>query len=97
MAEAEGLANDVRAKWKLGTDPIPNMTELLEEKGLKVLTATLPDRVSGFTCMVKRLDGQPDLPVIVVNDRFPLERRRLTLAHELAHRLINADLLSDTD
>ena len=45
VAEAEGLANDVRAEWKLGTDPIPNMTELLEEKGLKVLTVTLPDRV----------------------------------------------------
>jgi Zn-dependent peptidase ImmA (M78 family) len=97
VAEAEELANEVRTKWKLGTDPIPNMTELLEEKGLKVLTVTLPDRVSGFTCMVKRPDGQPDLPVIVVNDSFPLERRRLTLAHELAHRLINADLLSDTE
>ncbi len=35
--DAEKLANDVREKWKLGVDPIPNMTELLEEKGLKVL------------------------------------------------------------
>jgi Zn-dependent peptidase ImmA (M78 family) len=97
VAEAEELANDVRAQWKLGTDPIPNMTELLEEKGLKVLTVTLPDRVSGFTCTVKRLNGQTDLPVIVVNNSFPLERRRLTLAHELGHRLINAVLLSNTD
>src|SRR5581483_10312483 len=46
--EAEGLAKDVRDKWKLGFDPIPNMTELLEEKGLKVLTVRLPQRVSGF-------------------------------------------------
>ena len=47
IGEAEQLAKDVRDAWKLGIDPIPNMTELLEEKGLKVLTVPLPDRVSG--------------------------------------------------
>lgn len=91
--EAERLALDVRTAWKLGLDPIPNMTELLEEKGLKVLTVSLPERVSGFTCLVQRPNASP-LPVIVVNDHFPLERRRLTLAHELAHRLIDAENLS---
>lgn len=73
------------------------MTELLEEKGLKVLTVPLPDRVSGFTCLVGRGEGQPYLPVIVVNDQFSLERRRLTLAHELAHRLIDTDCLNEKD
>lgn len=29
-------------------------------------------------------------PSVVVNDRHSLERRRLTLAHELAHRVIEA-------
>lgn len=95
--EAEQLAADVRNAWKLGVDPIPNMTELLEEKGLKVLTVSLPTRVSGFTCLVKRPDNQPDLPVIVINIQFSLERRRLTVAHELAHRLIEPDSLSDKD
>lgn len=97
IGEAEQLAKAVREAWKLGIDPIPNMTELLEEKGLKVLTVPLPDRVSGFTCMVGRGEGQPSLPVIVVNDQFPLERRRLTLAHELAHRLIDTHCLSEKD
>jgi Zn-dependent peptidase ImmA (M78 family) len=73
------------------------MTELLEDKGLKVLTVRLPARVSGFTCLVGREAGQPELPVIVVNNQFSLERRRLTLAHELAHRLIDTDSLSDKD
>ena len=94
---AENLANQVRAKWELGLDPIPNMTELLEEKGLKVLTVSLPSRVSGFTCLVGRGEGKPALPVVVVNDQSSLERRRLTLAHELAHRLIDTDSLSDKD
>ena len=96
-AAAEKLAEEVREKWNLGHDPIPNMTELLEEKGLKVLTVPLSDRVSGFTCLVKRPQEQVDLPVVVVNNQFSLERRRLTLAHELAHRLIDTDSLSDKD
>src|SRR5262249_20894110 len=66
--DVEKLAADVRTEWKLGTDPVPNMTELLEEKGLKVLIVPLPGRVSGFTCLVKRRDGE-DLPVIVVNNQ----------------------------
>jgi Zn-dependent peptidase ImmA (M78 family)/transcriptional regulator with XRE-family HTH domain len=97
IGDAEKLAEDVRKKWDLGLDPIPNMTELLEEKGLKVLTAELPGRVSGFTCMVQRPSNLPALPVIVVNDQFSLERRRLTLAHELSHRLIETDSLADND
>ena len=97
VGDAEQLAKDAREAWKLGLDPIPNMTELLEEKGLKVLTVPLPDRVSGFTCLVGRGKGQPSLPVIVVNDQFSLERRRLTLAHELAHRLIDPDCLDEKD
>lgn len=97
VGDAEKLSADVREKWDLGLDPIPNMTELLEEKGLKVLTVLLPERVSGFTCLVKRPNEQADSPVIVVNNRFSLERRRLTLAHELAHRLIETDNLSEKD
>jgi Zn-dependent peptidase ImmA (M78 family)/transcriptional regulator with XRE-family HTH domain len=97
VAETEKLAADVRSAWKLGSDPIPNMTELLEEKGLKVLICSLPGRVSGFTCLVKRPNDLPDLPVIVVNKEFPLERRRLTLAHELAHRVINTDSLGEKE
>lgn len=97
IEDAEELAREVRSKWMLGTDPIPNMTELLEEKGLKVLIVDLPERVSGFTCIVAREKGSPGLPVIVVNRQFSLERRRLTLAHELAHRVIDPSSLPDKE
>jgi Zn-dependent peptidase ImmA (M78 family)/DNA-binding XRE family transcriptional regulator len=96
VTDAERVAEEVRESWKLGVDPIPNMTELLEEKGLKVLIVTLPPRVSGFTCLVKR-PNSTDLPVIVVNKELTLERRRLTLAHELAHRLIEGEGVSEKE
>jgi Zn-dependent peptidase ImmA (M78 family)/DNA-binding XRE family transcriptional regulator len=88
IEEAELAANELRDGWDLGDDPIPNMSELLEEHGIKVLMLDLPQSVSGLTCLVDRGDGEAKLPAIVVNERHGLERRRFTLAHELAHRVL---------
>jgi Zn-dependent peptidase ImmA (M78 family) len=86
---AEGFADELRRAWRLGSDPIPDMTELLEDKGLKVLLEDLPGSVSGFSCLVERPADAPPVPVIIANRQDSLERRRLSLAHELAHILID--------
>lgn len=88
-ADAEEMAMEVRNEWNLGEDPIPDMTELLEEQGIKVLILDLPDDFSGLTSIVRRGNGKPEVPVIVISQNVTLERRRFTLAHELAHRLID--------
>lgn len=88
LDEAEALANEVRSRWSLGWDPIANIIELFEDNGLKVLLDELPEKVSGLTCIATQ-PSKVDVPVIVVNQKSTLERRRLTLAHELAHRLIS--------
>ena len=87
LEDADGVAKRVRETWALGIAPIQDMTELLEEKGIKVLLLQLPDDVSGLTCIVHR-ENSADVPVIVINYSFPVERRRYTLAHELGHRLM---------
>ena len=89
LEEAEFLAMELRKEWRLGIDPVPNMTELLEERGIKVLLLDLPDSVSGLTCSVRQSHDNTRLSVIVVNARHSLERRRLTLAHELGHRVFD--------
>jgi len=89
VEEGEDLANRVRAAWKLGGDPIPDMAELLEEHGVKVFVIDLPHDVSGLTCLIGRSGNRPPVPVIVVNVGHNIERRRITLAHELAHRVID--------
>lgn len=88
MADADRLADQLRSYWKLGCDALPNITGLLEDKGFKIVEADLPDRVDGLTCLVRLADGRAALPVIVVKKDAPLERRRFTLCHELAHRVI---------
>ncbi len=89
IEQAEELADQLREEWELGSDPISDLTELLEEHGIKVFVLNLPESVSGLTCLVNRQTSQIPVPVIVVNAHHNLERRRLTLAHELAHRLID--------
>lgn len=95
--DAENLANKLREVWSLGKDPIPNMTELLEEKGIKILLADLPEKVSGLTCIVKQTNRDLETPVVIVNNKHTIERRRLTMGHELGHRLIKADHLDESE
>lgn len=88
LSDIDRLAGELRNYWKLGCDPLPNITGLFEDKGFKIVEADLPDRVDGLTCLVKLSDGRAQLPVIVVKKNASLERRRFTLCHELAHRVI---------
>jgi len=82
----DAKACEVRKKWKLGIDPIPSMTALLEDKGLKVIEADLPERISGLACHVERADAAP-IEAIVIARQTNVERKRFNLAHELAHRI----------
>jgi Zn-dependent peptidase ImmA (M78 family)/transcriptional regulator with XRE-family HTH domain len=86
VSDAENAARAIRVHWGLGIDPIPNLSELLEERGIKVLSSDLTD-IDGLTATVRR-KGAASLPVIVVNKNAWSERKRFTLAHELGHMLI---------
>lgn len=59
-------ALQVREKWQLGIDPIPSMTALLEDKGLKVIETDLPERINGMACHVERADLPPTEEIIEV-------------------------------
>ncbi|MCY3820123.1 MAG: XRE family transcriptional regulator [Gammaproteobacteria bacterium] len=86
--EVEKKACELREHWNLGTDPIPSVTGLLEAHGIKVIEADLPARFDGLACGVQRSGNRADTNVVVTSRRTNVERKRLTLAHELAHRVI---------
>ena len=89
--DVENLAESLRIAWNLGTDPVPNMTELLESRGLRVLCIPMLQSISGLTCIASSSAGDLRFPAIIVNRTHTLERRRFTLAHELGHRLNKFD------
>lgn len=96
IEDVEKAAETLRVIWNLGSDPIPCMAELLEEKGIKVIALDLPEDVSGSKAFVKRA-RQDNVPVVVVNQNHNGERQRFTLAHELAHLVLRFTAMSDLD
>ena len=83
--EAEEAARDLRAAWDLGTDPIENLTYLLEDKGIKI------GIISGITKFDALFTEYAGHRVIVVKENLPRARQRFSLAHELGHCLLEVE------
>ncbi|TVQ91984.1 MAG: ImmA/IrrE family metallo-endopeptidase [Bacteroidetes bacterium] len=84
--DVENAVEDLLDLWDLGTNPIPNVIELLEDKEIKVVELDTDegfDGLSGF--------ANEKIPVIVVNKSFLADRKRFTALHELGHLLLNFD------
>ena len=92
-AEAEHAAHGLRDHWGLGLDPITNLVELLEERGVKILSMDLTN-IDGLTARV-RCEGGAIASVVVVNQGDRGERQRFTIAHELGHMIM--DVASKVD
>jgi Zn-dependent peptidase ImmA (M78 family)/DNA-binding XRE family transcriptional regulator len=86
LRDAEDAARSVRDDWGLGNDPIPKLAELLEERGIKVLSLELDD-IDGLAAKVKRKD-RSSARVIVIKQSSWSERKRFNLAHELGHMVL---------
>jgi Zn-dependent peptidase ImmA (M78 family)/DNA-binding XRE family transcriptional regulator len=80
---AEDLAMALRDAWSLGNDAIDNVTEILEQHGIKVGFVDGDNEFDALT-----LWANDDTPVIVVKRGVPGDRQRLNMAHELGHILL---------
>lgn len=79
--DIEKAAKLIRKKWKLGNDPIVDVTEMLEEKGVFVVELSLAEEFSGLSGMLNE-----SFPIIVLNENVKIkERKRFTAMHELGH------------
>ncbi len=82
--DVENAANKLREIWELGYIPIPNITEMLELKGIKVF---LIDNVHQFDGLA--VITETGIPVVAINtSNKSTERLRFTIIHELAHLLL---------
>jgi Zn-dependent peptidase ImmA (M78 family)/DNA-binding XRE family transcriptional regulator len=91
--DVEQAADEIRRNWNLGEAPIQQLTELLEDNGFKVLEVeTSPD----FVGLSGQAEGM-DVPVIAVSKASDCVRKRFTLAHELAHLILDFSECEEND
>lgn len=86
--QVEELAAKFRKVSKLGNDPIPNVIEMFESKGIKVLLMGASSAFDGLSALNTPEIGSTS-PVIVINEAFDNVRIRFTAVHELAHHVLD--------
>lgn len=79
-------ASHVRLSWNLGSDPIFNATELLEDNHIKVIDIEAGEGFDGMQTWVV----SHNIPVIGINKSVVKkdDRKRFTAMHELGHLLL---------
>jgi transcriptional regulator with XRE-family HTH domain len=88
VGDAEAAAMALREAWDLGTDPIEDVTALLEDHGIRVGVIEADD---DFDACTFRTEINGDVPVVVTRNGVSGDRQRLSLAHELGHLLLEVD------
>lgn len=89
IGDVESISTELRAKWKLGLDPIGNITELLENNFVHVMFIDNEKSFDGISALAYANDSQLKAAAVVSKNNIPGERQRLNLAHELGHIVLD--------
>lgn len=81
--DIEDFARNLRRRWKLGTDPINHPSEVLEDRGVKLIMLEADKDFDGLSCWANE-----HIPVIVVRRNQTSDRLRFSIMHELGHLLL---------
>ena len=97
LDHVESFADQTREAWKLGLDPIADLTDTLETLGLLVIVVDEDNPgFSGLQATAQTSDGRT-YPIVAVSSYWPGDRQRFTLAHELGHLLLEGRLGNEID
>lgn len=91
--QIENVAEIIRNKWDLGSNPIPDLIDTLESHGVMVIITEI-DSETKFDGLAATMHG---MPIIVVGKEWPGDRQRFTLAHELGHLILQEKLVNEMD
>jgi len=93
LDDVEEAVLQLRKEWDLGLDPIDNLLEVLEDKGIKVWT--IDQEHDHFDAL--EIWANDETPILVVRGGIPGDRQRFDLAHELGHMLLDVDEALDEE
>lgn len=95
--DVEQAAEALRDEWKLGQEPIDNLIDVLERKGVHVLELeAAPEKFHGLSA-VARVQGDFCGAMIAYRTLAAGERQRSTVAHELGHLKLKVDEHAEVD
>ncbi|MDI1344829.1 MAG: ImmA/IrrE family metallo-endopeptidase [Pseudolabrys sp.] len=86
-AKAVRTAREVLSEARIAAAPVP-VERVAKSRGVKVQFSPLDQELSGMAFI---RDG---VPLIAVNSLHHPNRQRFTMAHELAHHVMHAELLA---
>lgn len=89
IEDVETFSVELRSKWKLGLDPIGNITELLENNFVHVMLINGDKPFDGISALAYSNESQLKAAAVVSKKNIPGERQRLNLAHELGHIVLD--------
>lgn len=82
----EEVARALRAAWRMAPGPVRNLTAIIESSGGIIFM--LPLETDKFDALSLWAPKMP--PVLFVNEKFPGDRLRFNLAHEVGHLIMHA-------
>ncbi len=94
-AAIEAAADEIRARWRLGSAPIASVTETLEAHGVHVIALDADAAFDGIAAVARDAEDRVLAATVVSRRGVPGERQRLNLAHELGHLVLQP--AEDTD
>jgi Zn-dependent peptidase ImmA (M78 family)/transcriptional regulator with XRE-family HTH domain len=86
LSQIEEYARLLRVEWGLGTNAIPNVSDMLEDNHIKLIQIETSVELDGFSTFANDL-----YPVVVLNKTKlddKQDRKRWTALHELGHILL---------
>ena len=85
----EDIAMKVRNYWGLVNQPIENMVNLLENKGIIVSTLNVGKKTIDAFTQVHIINNKEKYCVVLSNDKQSVARRNFDAAHELGHIILH--------
>lgn len=90
--EPEAAAATLRAAWGRGEEPLPNLVQLSEAHGVRVVSLPVDaDTVDAFSLWQDRM------PYVFLSTSKTAERSRFDLAHELGHLAMHSRVSAAAD
>lgn len=84
--DIEEIANALRQRWGLPRGPVRDLTKIVEDAGVLIITFDFGSPLIDGFCQ-HGVDGLP--PVVFLNSQQPKDRYRFSLAHELGHLVMH--------